>query len=97
MRNWLLSLLFTAPLFALAQSSAPDLPTAPLPSSASLTLAIAGANPGLFQAQAAPPNQQQPLIDPAPSPLRASMQSASLSRTIHALPRVVFSLWLQGK
>jgi len=67
MRNWLLSLLFTAPLFALAQSSAPDLPTAPLPSSASLTLAIAGANPGLFQAQAAPPNQQQSLIDPAPS------------------------------
>jgi outer membrane protein len=26
-----------------------------------------GANPGLFQAQAAPPNQQQSLIDPAPS------------------------------
>jgi outer membrane protein len=67
MRNWLLSLLFTAPLFALAQSSAPDLPTAPLPSSAPLTLAIAGANPGLFQAQAAPPNQRQSLIDPAPS------------------------------
>jgi len=65
MRSWLLSLLLTAPLSALAQSGAADLPSAPLPPSASLTLPTAAANPGLSEAQAAPPNQQQPLINPA--------------------------------
>jgi outer membrane protein len=65
MRNWLLSLLLTASLPALAQSSASDLPAAPLPSSAFLMLATAGANSDSSQSQAASPNQQQPLIDPA--------------------------------
>ena len=74
MRNWLLSLLLTAPLSALAQSSAPDLPTAPLPSSAPLTLATAGAIPGSSPSQAAPPNQQQPLINP-------EIATISISRT----------------
>src|ERR1035441_7424408 len=65
MRCWLLSFLLTAHLSALAQSSAADLPVAPLPSSASLTLATAASNAGSSQPQAAPPNQQQPLVDPA--------------------------------
>jgi outer membrane protein len=65
MRSWLLSLLFTAPLSALAQSSTADLPAAPLPSSASLALATAIAIPGISEPQVAPQNQQQPLIDPA--------------------------------
>jgi outer membrane protein len=66
MRSWLLSLLLTAPLSsALAQRSAAELPVAPLPSSASLTLATAGANPGPFQSQTTPPNQQHPLVNPA--------------------------------
>jgi outer membrane protein len=69
MRNWLLSLLLTAPLSALAQSgtqvSAADLPAAPPPSSASLILATASANSGSSQSQDAPPNQQQPLINSA--------------------------------
>src|SRR5208282_5247758 len=47
-----------------AQTSAADLPAAPLPSSASLTLATAAANPGSFQSQAAPVNETQPLIIP---------------------------------
>jgi outer membrane protein len=68
MRNWLLSLLLTAPLSALAQNSsqtsAADLPAAPVPSSTSL-LAAAALSPGLSQTQAAPPNQQQPLVDPS--------------------------------
>ena len=66
MRNWLLSLLFTAPLFALAQSSSEtsvaNLLTAPLPS---LMHADDGANPGSSQSQSASSNQHQPLINPA--------------------------------
>src|SRR5580658_4150546 len=65
MKGLLLSLLFAAPLSMLAQTSAADLPTAPLPSSASLTLATASASPAPFQSQASPPNQQQALINPA--------------------------------
>ncbi|MGA2536911.1 MAG: TolC family protein [Terracidiphilus sp.] len=68
MRSLLLSLLLAAPLCVLAQSntqtSAADLPAAPLPSSALLTLATAERNPGIFQAQATPPNQRQPLLNP---------------------------------
>jgi len=65
MRIALLSLLFAVPLSALAQSTAADLPTAPLPSAASFTLAAANRSPGSTQPQAAPANQQQPLIDSA--------------------------------
>ena len=65
MRSWLLSLLLTAPVSALAQSSGADLPAAPLPSSSSLALATVAANAGSSQSQAAPPNQQEPLINPA--------------------------------
>ena len=65
MKGLLLSLLCAAPFSMLAQTGTADLPAVPLPSSASLTLATEGANPGLFQAQVAPPNQQQPLINPA--------------------------------
>ena len=65
MRGFLLSLLLTAPPSMLAQSSAADLPAAPLPSSASLTLATAAANPCSSQSQAAPANLPQPLINPA--------------------------------
>ena len=74
MRSWLLSLLILGPLSAFAQTSNADLPAAPLPSSASLTLATAAANAGLSQPQAAPPDQQPPLIDPATS-------SISITRT----------------
>jgi outer membrane protein len=69
MRSQLLILLLTAPLSALAQSSIPnsaaDLPAAPRPSSAPLMLAFAAENPGSSRSQAASPNRQQPLINPA--------------------------------
>jgi outer membrane protein len=65
MRCWLLCLLLIAPLFAPAQSSVPDLPAAPLPSTASFSLATAATNPGSSQSHASPPNQKQPLINPA--------------------------------
>ena len=65
MRNWVLSLVLAAHLSVLAQSNPANLPAAPLPSSPSFNLAIAYPNPGLTQSQAAPMNQQQPLIDPA--------------------------------
>jgi outer membrane protein len=76
MRNWLLSLLLTAPLSALAQSSAADLPAAPLPSPVSLTLATVDANSGSSPAQATPPNRQQPLIDPATATLSITRSDA---------------------
>src|SRR6202522_3093820 len=65
MKNWLLSLVLTASLSAFAQTRAADLPAAPLPSSASLKLSTAGVNSGSSQSQTAPPNQKQPLINPA--------------------------------
>src|ERR1019366_10259059 len=65
MRSWLLSFLLTASLSAFAQTITANLPTASLPSSASLKLATASANPGSSQAQAVPPIQPQPLIGPA--------------------------------
>jgi outer membrane protein len=64
MRSLLLSLLLTAPPSALAQSGAADLPASPLPSSASLTFVTAAASFGSSQPQAAPPDQQQPLVNP---------------------------------
>jgi outer membrane protein len=76
MRNWLLSLLLTAPLSALAQRSAADLPAAPLPSPVSLTLATVDANSGSSPAQATPPNRQQPLIDPATATLSITRSDA---------------------
>ena len=75
MRNWLLSLLLTASLSVFAQTGTDDLPAAPLPSSVSLTLSTAGANSGSSQSRTAPPNQQQPLIDPATSTI-------SITRTV---------------
>ncbi|MGA2890953.1 MAG: TolC family protein [Terracidiphilus sp.] len=65
MKSWLLSLLFIVPLSALAQNSADNLLAAPMRSSASSTLATTDTNPGSFHSQAAPPNQQQPLVNPA--------------------------------
>ena len=65
MKSLLVMFLFSAPLAAFAQSSATDLPAVPSPSSPAFNLATANPNPGSTQSQAAPPNQQQPLIDPA--------------------------------
>jgi outer membrane protein len=65
MKSWLLSLLLAAPRSVLAQTSTAGLPSAPLPSSVSFTLATAGTIVGSSQAQVTPPVQQQPLIDPA--------------------------------
>jgi outer membrane protein len=65
MKNLLLSLLLMASLSGFAQTSTADLPTAPLPSSALVTLATTSTNAGSSQPQAAPPNQQQPLVDPS--------------------------------
>ena len=68
MRGLLLSFLLAAPLSLLAQSynqtSGADLPAAPLPSPSSM-FAASAVNAGLFEIQAGPPNQQQPLINPA--------------------------------
>ena len=65
MRSLLLGFLLTAPLSLLAQSnnqtSAADLPAAPLPSPSSM-FAASAVNPGFFRSQAGP---QQPLINPA--------------------------------
>jgi outer membrane protein len=76
MRSWMLSLLLTAPLSALAQSSAAELPAAPLPPSPSFNLAIANPDPGLSSSQAAPPNQQQPLINPASAAISITRSDA---------------------
>jgi outer membrane protein len=67
MRNCLLGLLLTTSLSASAQTSAVDLPAAPRPSLASLIFVTSAAGPGSPQSQAAPPDQQQPLINPATS------------------------------
>jgi outer membrane protein len=74
MRSLLLSLLLAATLSALAQSSSAGLPAAPLPSSPPFNLAIANPNLGLSSSQAAPVNQQQPLLDP-------STETISITRT----------------
>jgi outer membrane protein len=76
MKNWLLSLVLTASLSAFAQTRAADLPAAPLPSSASLKLSTAGVNSGSSQSQTAPPNQQQPLIDPGTSTISITRTDA---------------------
>jgi outer membrane protein len=80
LRRLVLSLILAAPLSALAQNSsetsAADLPAAPLPSSAFLAIGSTGANPGSSQSQAAPPNQQQPLIDPATATISITLTDA---------------------
>jgi outer membrane protein len=65
MKISLLLLVFAAPLSALAQTSASNLPAAPLPPPNSLALATAGPAVTVVQAQSTPPSDQQPLIDPA--------------------------------
>jgi outer membrane protein len=90
MRNWLLSLLLIAPLSALAQSSAAGLPAAPLPSSASLTFAAEGVNPGSFPSQAAPPNQQQPLINPGTATISITRSDAE-RLALKSNPRITAS------
>ena len=74
MKSLLLGLLFAAPLSALAQANAIDLPAAPLPSSVFFTLANLSQNPSSPESQAAPPNQQQSLID-------SSTGTISITRT----------------
>jgi outer membrane protein len=92
MRSWLLALLFSAPLSALAQTSARDLPAAPVPSSASFRLATANSNTvsPQFQAATLAPDQQQPLIDPttAATPIsRADAERIALKNN----PRITAS------
>jgi outer membrane protein len=70
MRCCLLGLLLAVALSAMAQSNSADLPTAPTPPSALSTLVFralhsADAESGSTPTQAAPANQQQPLIEPA--------------------------------
>jgi len=80
MRSWLLSLLLLVSLTALAQSgtqtSVADLPAAPQPSSASLTLATRIQNPGSSQSQTAPSNQEQPLINPSTAAISITRSDA---------------------
>jgi outer membrane protein len=80
MRSWLLSLLLLVSLSALAQSgtqtSVADLPAAPQPSSASLTLAARIQNPGSSQSQTAPSNQEQPLINPSTAAISITRSDA---------------------
>ena len=78
MRSWLLALLFTAPLSALGQTKATELPAAPLPSFASLTLEKAIQNPASSPPQAATPapDQQQPLLDHAKGATSISREDA---------------------
>jgi outer membrane protein len=90
MKSWLLSLLLTAPLYALAQSGGADLPAAPLPSSTSLALATAGASPGSSQSEAVPPNQQQPLINPATATLSITRTDAE-QIALKSNPRITAS------
>ena len=80
MRRWLLSLLLLVSLSALAksgtQTSVADLPAAPQPSSASLTLATRIQNPGSSQSQTAPSNQEQPLINPSTAAISITRSDA---------------------
>ncbi len=77
MRSWLFTLLFSAPLSALAQTSATDLPSAPVPSSASFRLAIANSNTVSPHSQAATlAPDQQPLIDPTTAATPISLAEA---------------------
>jgi outer membrane protein len=94
MRSRLLILLLAGPLSALAQSSiqssAADLPAAPRPASASLKLAIAAENPGSSRSQAASPNPQQPLINPATTAI--SMTRTDAERlALKSNPRITAS------
>jgi outer membrane protein len=94
MRSRLLILLLAGPLSALAQSSiqssAADLPAAPRPASASLKLAIAAENPGSSRSQAASPNPQQPLINPATAAI--SMTRTDAERlALKSNPRITAS------
>jgi outer membrane protein len=74
MRSLMLGLILNAPLCAFAQTNIADLPDAPAPSSA--LLAFAAANPGSIEAQAASPNQQQPLINSSSTTLTISRTDA---------------------
>jgi outer membrane protein len=96
MRSLLLSLLLTAPLSALAQTntqpsiqSNADLPAAPLPSLTSL-LAAGARSPGASQTQAAPPNQQQPLVDPSTATISITRTDAE-RLAIKKNPRITAS------
>jgi outer membrane protein len=93
MRSLLLGLLLTAPLSVLAQSStqtsAADLPAAPLPSSASL-IATAAAIQDSSQSQAAPLNQQQPLINPATAAISITRTDAE-RLALKSNPRITAS------
>ena len=64
MRSWLLTLFVVALPSAVAQSSAVNLPSAPLPASPSMTLATASENPASSEGQVAPDTQHQPLVYP---------------------------------
>jgi outer membrane protein len=80
MRNWLLSLLLAASLSASAQS-VDDLPAAPLPSPASVTLAFsslrsAHQDTGSSPSQAMPASQPQPLVDPATATISITQAEA---------------------
>ncbi len=65
MKLCLLLLMFSAPLCALAQTGAKELPATPLPPTASLTLTTANNLAAPSQFQAASPDQQQPVVSPA--------------------------------
>src|ERR1700677_2133799 len=91
MRCWLLCLLLIAPLFAPAQSSVPDLPAAPLPSTASFSLATAATNPGSSQSHASPPNQKQPLINPATAILPITRTDAERLALKNTAPTAILS------
>jgi outer membrane protein len=76
MKICLFTLVFAAPLATLAQTSATDLPAAPLPASSSFTLPMASPYRGSTQSQSASPDQQQPLVNPAAATLSITRTDA---------------------
>ena len=90
MRSCLISFLLIAPLPAFGQTRTADLPAAPQPSSGSSTLVTAAANAVLFQPQSAPPEKQQPLIDPATAAVSITRTDAE-RLALRSNPRITAS------
>jgi outer membrane protein len=76
MKICLFTLMFAAPLATFAQTSATELPAAPLPASSSFTLPMASPYGGSTQSQSASPDQQQPLVNPAAALLSITLTDA---------------------
>jgi outer membrane protein len=90
MKIRLFILVLAAPVALLAQTRVTDLPAAPAPHSASLTLPTALPQAGSSPSQATPPGQQQPLINPATATISITRTDAE-SLALRNNPRITAS------